>query len=72
MDSFERFDETELPSQNALFSKLSGHPCSDSEYTHATRVWSAFGCRTMADFHDIYLQLDVFHLADFFEMLRTT
>ena len=34
MDSFDRFEETELPSQDAFFSKLSGSPCSDSEYTH--------------------------------------
>ena len=72
MDSFHRFDETKLPSQDAFFSKLSGSPCSDSEYTHATRVWTAFGCRTMADYHDIYLQLDVLLLADVFEKFRTT
>ena len=40
MDSFDRFEETELPPQDAF---LSGSPCSDSEYTHATRVWDAFG-----------------------------
>ena len=67
MDSFDRFDETKLPSQDAFFSKLSGSPCSDSEYTHATRVWTDLGCRTMADNHDIYLQLDVLLLAAFFE-----
>ena len=66
IDRFDRFDETKQPSQDAFFSKLSGSPCSDSEYTHATRVWTAFGCRKMADYHDIYLQLDVFLLAEFF------
>ena len=66
MASFDRFGKTKLPSQDAVFSKLSGSPCSDSEYTHAIRVWTAFGCRTMADYHDIYLQLDVLLLADFF------
>ena len=30
MDSFNRFDETKLPSEDAFFSKLSGSPCSDS------------------------------------------
>ena len=35
MDSFDRFDETKLPSQDAFFSKLSSSPCSDLEYTHA-------------------------------------
>ena len=72
MDSFIRFGETKLPSQDAFFSKLSGSFCSDSEYTHATRVWTAFGCRTMADYHDIYLQLDVLLLADIFEKFRVT
>ena len=72
MDSFGRFEETELPSQDAFFRKLSGSPCSDSEYTHATRVWEAFRCKTMADYHDIYLQLDVLFLADFFEKFRRT
>ena len=65
MDSFDRFDETKLPSQDAFFSKLSGSPCSDSEYTHATR-----GSRTMADYHDIYLQFDALLLADCFEKFR--
>ena len=72
MDSFDRFVETEWPSPDAFFSKLSGSSCSDSEYTHATRVWDAFRCKTMADYHDIYLHLDVFLLADFFEKFRKT
>ena len=72
MDSFERFDETGLLSQDAFFSKFSGSPCSDSEYTHVTRVWTAFGCRTMADYYDIYLQLNVLLLAYVFEKFRTT
>ena len=72
MDSFDRFEETELPSQDALFSKLSGSLCSDSEYTHATRVWDAFRCKSIADYHNIYLQLDVLLLADFFKKFRRT
>ena len=39
MDSFARFDESPLPSQDAFFSKLSDGPCSDTEYAHATQVW---------------------------------
>ena len=39
MDSFDRFDETSLPSQDVFFNKLPGSPCSDSDYTPATRVW---------------------------------
>ena len=72
MDSFDRFDETSLPSQDAFFNKLSGSTCSDTDYTHATRVWDAFGCETIADYHDIYLQLGVLLLADIFETFRKT
>ena len=56
MDSFDRFDETKLHSQDGFFSKLSGSPRLDSEYTHATRVWTAFGCRTMAFFETTFLK----------------
>ena len=72
MDSFDRFDEQELPSQESFFNELSGSSCSETEYAHATQVWHAFGCVTMGDYHDIYLQLDVLLLADFFEKNRRT
>ena len=72
MDSFDKSEETELPSQDAFFSKLSGSPCADSEYTHATQVCDAFRCKTMADYHDIYLKFDVLLLADFFEKFCRT
>ena len=39
---------------------------------HMRLVWDAFRCKTMADYHDIYLQLDVLLLADFFENFRRT
>ena len=49
MDSFARFDESRLPSQDAFFSKLSDSPCSDTEYAHATQLWTAIECESMAD-----------------------
>ena len=70
LDSFDIFDETSLPSQDAFFNKLSGSTCSDTDYTHATRVWDAFGCETIAEYNDIYLQLDVVLLADIFENFK--
>ena len=35
-------------------------------------MWDAFACQTIADYPDIYLQLDVLLLADFFEKFRRT
>ena len=72
MDSVERFDETKLPSQDAFFNKLSGSLRSDIDYAHASRVWDAFSCETIADCHDVYLQLDVLLLTNFFEKFRRT
>ena len=31
------------------FNKLSGSSGSDIEYAHASRVWDAFGCETIAE-----------------------
>ena len=71
-DSFARFDESRLPSQDSFFNKLSDIPCSDTEYAHATRVWAAFECESIVEYHDIYLKCDVLLLADFFEKFRAT
>ena len=72
MDSFSRFEVTALPSQDAFFTKLSDSSCLDADYVHAVDVWEAFGCETLGDYHDVYLQLDVLLLADFFEKFRRT
>ena len=61
-----------MPAQDKFFNKLSGDLCTYSDYAHAGRVWEAFGCETMGDYHDVYLQLDVLLLADFFEKFRRT
>ena len=42
MDSFNRFEETELPPKDAFFRKLSADSCSNVDYAHAVRVWDAF------------------------------
>ena len=72
MDSFARFDESRLPSQDAFFSKLSDSPCSDMEYAHTPQVWTAFERDSMAAYHDIYLKCDVLLLADFLEKFRAS
>ena len=36
------------------------------------RVWAAFNCETLVDYHDIYLQFDVLLLTDYFEKVRKT
>ena len=63
-------DETELPSKEDFYSKLSESHISDEEYQHAQQVWSAFDCQTFGDYHDLYMLTDVLLLADVFESFR--
>ena len=70
MDSFERFDEEELPEKEKFYSSLSGKGITDEEYAHAQEVWATFGCVTMGDYHDLYVPTDVLLLTDVFEDFR--
>jgi hypothetical protein len=38
--------------------------CSESDYKKAQLVWDTFKCKTLLDYHNIYLQSDVLLLAD--------
>ena len=72
MDSWERFDEEALPGKDAFYSKLKMEHLSDEDYKHAQEVWNAFGCETLDDYHNLYLNTDVLLLADVFENFRET
>ena len=70
MDSWERFSETSLPKKDDFYSKLNDENITDEEYTHAQRVWEAFSCKNLGDYHDLYVKTDVALLADVFENFR--
>ena len=72
MDSWERFEETQLPPKEAFYSKLSDEHISDSGYGHAQRVWETFGCKTLENYTDLYCRTDVLLLADVFQTFRKT
>ena len=72
MDSWGRFTEPQLPPKEAFYSKLSDEHISDGDYGHAQKVWETFGCRSLGDYHDLYLRTDVLLLADVFETFRKT
>ena len=70
MDSWKRFNETELPSKDKFYSKLNLEDISDDDYAHAINVWNTFNINNLGEYHDLYVQLDTALLADIFENFR--
>ena len=72
MDSFDKFNKTELPTKEEFYSILIDEHISNDDYTHAQNVWNTFKLQTMGEYHDLYLKSDILLLADVFENFRRT
>ena len=72
MDSFKKFNQTELPTKDQFYSILNDQHITDDEYDHAKKVWKTFKIKTMGGYHDLYLGSDVLLLTDVFENFRKT
>ena len=72
VSSLSKFNETQLPPQAELYSKLNDENISDEDYNHALNVWETFDCKTSQDYHDVNLKSDVLILADVLEKFRKT
>ena len=70
MDSWARFSETSLPDKQMFYSKLNDEHITEDEYAHAQTVWETFKCKTLGDYHDLYVKTDVALLTDVFENFR--
>ena len=58
MDSFEKFNQMELPNKDQFYSILNDQHITDDEYDHANKVWNTFNIKTMGEYHDLYLVSD--------------
>ena len=72
MDSFEKFNKTELPTKEEFYSILNNEHITDEDYSHAQKVWNTFKLQTMGEYHNLYLKSDILLLADVFENFRKT
>ena len=72
VNSWDRFEETQLPPISSFYSNLNMSSISEEDYQHAQRVWEEFGIHNLGDYHDLYLRTDVVLLANVYEAFRDT
>ena len=70
MDSWEKIDETALPSKEAFYSNLNLDNMSDEDYAHAQKVWDVFKIKNVGEYHDLYVKTDTLLFSDVFENFR--
>ena len=77
MDSWEKFNETSLPSKKDFYSNLNIEDIDDIDYRHGNNVFKGFKLENLGDYHDLfahidylYVQGDTLLLADVFENFR--
>ena len=67
----DKLDEYKSATQRKRFTHSSPNEhISDEDYVHTQLVWDTFQCKTMRDYHNLYLKTDVLLLADVFESFR--
>ena len=67
MDTFERFQEPQLPPNDAFYSSLTEEDISEIDSTHAQSVFNHFDMTDIRGYHNFYLLTDVLLLADVFK-----
>ena len=72
VNSWDRFEETQLPPISAFYSNLNMSSISEEDYQHAQKVWKEFGIHNLGDYHDLYLRIDVVLLANVYDAFRDT
>ncbi|CAB4012234.1 Gastrula zinc finger [Paramuricea clavata] len=70
MSDWSKFKEKCLPGKSAFCSSLKEESVSEDDYVRACKMFDKFGCRSLGDYHDLYLKTDVLLLADVFEDFR--
>ena len=72
MNSFEKFNETELPSKGKFFSSLKNEDISEEDYEKAKDIWDTFNVKDLGEYHDLRLKTDVLLLYNVFEKFINT
>ena len=63
MNSWEKFSEKSLPSKKYFYSDLTLEDIADKVYLHDKEVWEVFEKKNLGEYHDLYVQFDIFLFA---------
>lgn len=69
-DRWEKLDEPSLPPKEEFYSTLLERHIKDEDYEYAQRVWKHFGFKTLGEYSEWYMKVDVMLLCDVFENFR--
>ena len=72
MNSFKRFNETELPSKDKFFISLKNENISEKDYSRTKNIWNTFNIKNLGEYHELYLKTDVLLLCDVLEKFIST
>jgi len=72
LDNFDKLDEIKLPPIESFYSSLKESSISEDDYQRAQKVWDILKCKTIKEYLEVYLSIDVFLLTDVFEEFRKT
>ena len=70
MDSFDKFNQTTLPTKEQFFSQLNNEFISDDDYKHAKKVWRGFNLKSVGQYYDLYLLSNILLLAEVFKKFQ--
>jgi hypothetical protein len=72
IDSTNKFNETSLPSKEHFYNKLNETHIEEEDYQHACKVYNDLKMKSLGEYSDFYVKLDVTLLSDVMEEFRNT
>lgn len=70
IDNYDKLNTLKLPKIKHFYSKLTESMCKQEDYDRAHIVWNTFKCKSLMDYHNLYLKSDVLLLSDIWSNFR--